>query len=93
MNEQPDSKAHRPYRPPIGIPSTGESRAQATAAALALHALLILLAIGPAIFVTSRLIDYTQQGAGGPVSSRGGVVVDRSRFPAESSTSRNESIS
>ncbi|HEX6943914.1 MAG TPA: hypothetical protein VF128_13370 [Gemmatimonadaceae bacterium] len=72
MNEQPDSKSHRPYRPPIGIPSTGEPRAQATAAALALHALLILLAIGPAIFVTSRLIDYTQQGAGGPGAVGGG---------------------
>ena len=71
MNE-PNSKSRRPYRPPIGIPASGEPRAQATAAAMALHILVILLVLGPTIFVTSRLIDYTQQGAGGPGPVGGG---------------------
>jgi protein TonB len=71
MNE-PDSKSRRPYRPPIGIPSTGEPRAQATVAALAFHALMVLIMLGPAIFVSARLIDYTQQGAGGPGPVGGG---------------------
>ena len=71
MNE-PESRSRRPYRPPIGIPSTGEPRAQATVAAVAFHALMVLLMLGPAIFVSSRLIDYTQQGAGGPGAVGGG---------------------
>ena len=63
---------HRPYRPPIGIPSTGEPRAQATAAALALHLLLILLVLAPTIFISQQLIEFTQQGAGGPGPVGGG---------------------
>lgn len=62
----------RPYRPPIGIPTKGEPRAQATAAAVALHLLVVLLVLGPAIFVTGQLIDYTQQGGGGPGAVGGG---------------------
>jgi protein TonB len=62
----------RPYRPPIGIPSSGEPRAQATAAALAFHLLLILLVLAPTIFVSKQLLDYTQQGAGGPGPVGGG---------------------
>ena len=71
MNE-PESTGRRPYRPPIGIPSHGEPRAQATIAALGFHVLLVLLLLGPAIFVSAQLIDYTQQGAGGPGPVGGG---------------------
>jgi protein TonB len=67
-----DPKPRRPDRPPIGIPSTGQPRAQATAAAIVLHLLLVLLALGPAIFVTGQLIDYVQQGGGGPGAVGGG---------------------
>jgi periplasmic protein TonB len=67
-----EQTSRRPYRPPIGIPSTGENRRQATAAALALHALLILLVLAPTIFVSTQLLDYMQQGAGGPGPAGGG---------------------
>jgi hypothetical protein len=71
MNE-PESTPRRPYRPPIGIPTTGEPRREATVAALLFHALAILLLVGPTIFVGSQLMDYVQQGAGGPGAAGGG---------------------
>jgi len=64
--------SRRPYRPPIGIPSRGEPRAQATAAALALHVLLVLLVLAPTLMVGRELLDYTQRGAGGPGPVGGG---------------------
>jgi protein TonB len=64
--------AKRPYRPPIGVPLRGEPRAQATAAALGLHLLVILLVLAPTLFVSTQLIDYMQQGAGGPGAVGGG---------------------
>lgn len=67
-----DSTPRRPYRPPIGIPTTGEPRAQATAAAIALHLLLVILVLAPTVFVSNRLLDYTQRGAGGPGPVGGG---------------------
>jgi len=70
----------RPYRPPIGIPSTGEPRAQATAAAIAFHLLMILLVLAPAILVSNELLEYTQRGAGGPGAVGGGGGGSRS-FP------------
>lgn len=70
--DEPESTSPRPYRPPIGIPSQGEPRAQATVAALVFHLLMILLVLGPTIFVGAQLIDYTQQGAGGPGPVGGG---------------------
>lgn len=69
---EPEEKTHRPYRPPIGIPTKGEPRAQATAAALALHVLVILLVLLPTIIVSNQLMDYVQQGAGGPGPAGGG---------------------
>jgi protein TonB len=69
---EPESIPPRPYRPPIGIPSKGEPRAQATAAALALHLLVMLLVLGPTLFISAQLIDYSQQGAGGPGPVGGG---------------------
>lgn len=71
MTEPGNSKA-RPYRPPIGIPTHGEPRAQATAAAIAFHVLVILLVLAPAIFVSNQLIEFTQRGAGGPGPVGGG---------------------
>ena len=68
----PSPNPHRPYRPPVGIPTKGEPRAQATAASVALHLLVVLLILGPTIFVTGQLIDYTQQGGGGPGAAGGG---------------------
>lgn len=67
-----ETNARRPYRPPIGIPGTGEPRAQATIAAMALHLLLILLVLAPAVFVSRQVLDYTQRGAGGPGPVGGG---------------------
>lgn len=62
----------RPYRPPIGIPGHREPRKEATVAALALHLLLILLVLLPTILVSNQLLDYVQQGAGGPGPAGGG---------------------
>jgi hypothetical protein len=62
----------RPYRPPIGIPTKGEPRAQATAASIAFHVLIAVLLLAPTIFVSTQLIDYTQRGAGGPGAVGGG---------------------
>ena len=67
-----ESTSRRPYRPPIGIPTKGEPRAQATAAAIALHLLVVLLVLAPTVFVSSRLLDFTQRGAGGPGPVGGG---------------------
>ena len=67
-----EGKPRRPYRPPIGIPALGEPRKEATAAALALHLLLILLVLLPTLVVGNQLIDYVQQGAGGPGPAGGG---------------------
>jgi protein TonB len=41
-------------------------------AAIAFHVLLVLLVLAPAVFVSNRLIDYTQRGAGGPGPVGGG---------------------
>ena len=68
----PNQKPYRPYRPPIGIPTKGEPRAQATAAALGLHLLLILFVLLPTLVVGNELMDYVQQGAGGPGPVGGG---------------------
>jgi protein TonB len=68
----PSPTRRRPYRPPIGIPTSGEPRAQATAASVAFHLLIVILLLGPTIFVSARLIDYAQQGAGGPGPAGGG---------------------
>jgi hypothetical protein len=69
----PETRAsRRPYRPPIGIPTAGEPRAQATAASIGFHLLIVVLLLAPTIFVSSQLIDYTQRGAGGPGAVGGG---------------------
>ena len=62
----------RPYRPPIGIPTAGEPRAQATVASIAFHLLVVLLVLAPTIFVGNQLIEFTQRGAGGPGDVGGG---------------------
>ncbi|CAG0955875.1 hypothetical protein ARNL5_00491 [Anaerolineae bacterium] len=72
MNEPVTTPPRRPYRPPIGIPGTGEPRAQATVAAIALHLLVVLLVLGPTIFISKQLYDIVQQGAGGPGPVGGG---------------------
>jgi hypothetical protein len=41
-------------------------------AAIALHLLLVLLVLAPTVFVSNRLLDYTQRGAGGPGPVGGG---------------------
>ena len=61
---------HRPYRPPIGMPSPKQNRAGSAMASLAFHLLLLLLLIGP-IWMQAAL-DPTMQGAGGPGPSGGG---------------------
>ncbi len=66
------SEQRRPYRPPIGIPTTGEPRTQATAASIGFHLLIVVLLLAPTIFVSTRLIDFTQSGAGGPGAVGGG---------------------
>ena len=62
------------YRPPIGIPLRGEPRAQATVAAVLLHAFIILLVLVPTAIVTARATDFQPMGAGGkgPVGGGGG---------------------
>lgn len=72
MTEPTTHPPRRPYRPPIGIPAKGESRAQATVAAIALHLLVVLLVLGPTIFISKQLYDIAQQGAGGPGPAGGG---------------------
>ena len=64
--------SRRPYRPPIGIPTAGEPRAQATIASIAFHLLVVLLVLAPTIFVGNQLIEFTQRGAGGPGDVGGG---------------------
>jgi periplasmic protein TonB len=64
--------SRRPYRPPIGIPTKGEPRAQATVASIAFHLLVVLLVLAPTLFVSNQLLEYTQRGAGGPGAVGGG---------------------
>jgi protein TonB len=72
MTEPATASDRRPYRPPIGVPLRGEPRAQATAAAVGFHLLFILLLLAPTLFVSTKLMDYMQQGAGGPGPAGGG---------------------
>lgn len=69
---EPPAPTRRPYRPPIGIPVPGEPRARAAVVSVALHALLFLAVVAPTLFISSRLVDATQQGAGGPGPVGGG---------------------
>jgi len=61
-----------PYRPPIGVPSRGEGRAQATVASVVVHGLVVLLVMAPALFMSARLTDLEARGAGGPGPAGGG---------------------
>lgn len=70
--EHHDGPKRPPYRPPIGIPTPGEPRARATMVSVLLHLLVVLLVVGPTIFVSARLIDAAQQGGGGPGPAGGG---------------------
>jgi protein TonB len=80
MTGQESIKHKRPYRPPIGIPGRGEPRAQATVASIALHALIVLLILAPALFVGRELIGFVPVGSGGPGDPGGGGGGNRS-FP------------
>lgn len=71
MTQQPQDTPRRPYRPPIGIPTTGEPRARATLVSIAFHVLIAIAALGPTIFVTTQLADVAR-GAGGPGPVGGG---------------------
>jgi periplasmic protein TonB len=68
----PESPRRPPYRPPIGIPTPPEPRVQATIASAFLHALVILLILAPPLFVTARMLEVRQEGAGGPGPVGGG---------------------
>ena len=52
---EPESSTHRPYRPPIGIPTPGEPRARATVASVVVHVLLALLILAPTLIYLLRL--------------------------------------
>jgi hypothetical protein len=80
MTEPTAPEVRRPYRPPIGIPTAGEPRAQATVAALAFHILLVLLVLAPALMAGRELIGVIPVGAGGPGPVGGGGGGNRS-FP------------
>lgn len=78
-----ETTRRRPYRPPIGIPTTGEPRAPATLAAVAVHLLIALLVLAPTLFVSAKLIDFQQEGAGGPGPAGGGGGGSRGSGGAE----------
>jgi periplasmic protein TonB len=69
---QPIPEVRGRYRPPIGIPLPGEPRAQATVAAVLVHAFIILLVLAPAVIVTAATTDLRPLGAGGPGPRGGG---------------------
>lgn len=73
MNSPTNELAERRrYRPPIGIPTPGEPTAQATAASVLLHLLIVVLIVAPTLFVSAQLVEITQQGGGGPGPAGGG---------------------
>lgn len=84
--------ARRPYRPPIGIPTSGEPRAPATVAAVALHLLVALLVLAPTLFVSAQLIDFEQQGGGGPGPVGGGGGGSQGTGGAETSRYAREQL-
>jgi hypothetical protein len=72
VQKTPESR-RPPYRPPIGIPTRGEARAQATVAAILLHALLFLLLIAPTLLITASVAEqYSGAGGAGPAGGGGG---------------------
>lgn len=72
LPQRPNDSKRPPYRPPIGIPARGEPRVPATVAAVALHALLILLIVAPTLFFAVQITGVQQTGAGGPGPAGGG---------------------
>ena len=71
MLEQ-ESRSRPKYRPPIGIPGRPEARAEGTLASFLLHALIIIMILGPTIFATTQLNDVRNRGAGGRGPAGGG---------------------
>ena len=71
MTEQVVSP-RRPYRPPVGIPVPQQTRVGSTVASVLVHALILLLLLGP--FFVHDLLEARAQGAGGkgPVGGGGG---------------------
>jgi periplasmic protein TonB len=61
-----------PLRPPVGIPSRGESRRTGTIASILLHALIFFLVVAPPVFIAATLDYDPKQGAGGPGPAGGG---------------------
>lgn len=90
--QQNEPPRRRPYRPPIGIPTTGEPRTPATVAAVALHLLIALLVLAPTLFVSAQLIDFQQEGAGGPGPAGGGGGGSRGSGGAESARYAREQL-
>jgi protein TonB len=59
-------------RPPIGIPSRGESRREGTIVSVLIHALVLFLILAPPVFMATKLDFVQKQGAGGPGPAGGG---------------------
>lgn len=74
---KPEIPVRRPYRPPIGVPVAGEPRARATLISVALHVVLFFAVLAPTLFLSSRIVEVAQQGAGGPGPVGGGGGGDR----------------
>lgn len=62
----------RSYRPPIGIPLRDRQRREATLASVALHALLIFLAVAPPLWLSKEINATQQQGPRGDGRAGGG---------------------
>jgi hypothetical protein len=69
----PDELARRrSYRPPAGIPARDDHRREATLASLALHVLLIVLAVAPPLWLSKQINATQQQGPRGDGRVGGG---------------------
>ena len=66
------ARGRRAYRPPVGIPNPEQHRREATWLSLALHILLIVLAVAPPLWISQRINALQQQGPSGDGRAGGG---------------------
>lgn len=84
MAETTPNKPKRPYRPPIGIPVQKQGRAGSAIVSVIVHAIILLLILGP--IAVHEAMEIANEGAGGKSAPGGGGGGRRGPPTAERAT-------